>query len=265
MGSDWVHQSSPRIDLRVGPRRSPDQAPVGVLEAMLNQISEENRRLTEMVRDMYTNYSALRRRLSYLASVAPCEKGSASPKRKRVDCDKHAASDGEHACKRSREDAMAKTSKVYVRTDPSDPSLVVMDGYQWRKYGQKVTRGNPFPRAYFRCSFAPSCPVKKKVQRSAEDKSLLVATYEGVHNHKRPSLDEVYTVMCASHINSSAPSIDPDVTRQPDVDRCLGEIESPKFDTALVEQMVATLTKDPNFTAALAAAISERILRDPPA
>ncbi|RRT84291.1 hypothetical protein BHE74_00005510 [Ensete ventricosum] len=92
---------------------------------MLNQISEENRRLTEMVSDMYTNHSALRRRLSDLASVATCEKGPAPPKRKRVDCDKHAASDDEHGCKRSREeDAMAKTSKVYVRTVPSDPSLV---------------------------------------------------------------------------------------------------------------------------------------------
>ena len=56
-----------------------------------------------------------------------------------------------------------KVTRVCTRIDPSDTTLTVKDGYQWRKYGQKVTRDNPSPRAYFRCAYAPSCPVKKKV------------------------------------------------------------------------------------------------------
>lgn len=50
------------------------------------------------------------------------------------------------------------------------------DGYRWRKYGQKLVKGSPFPRSYYKCT-SGSFTMQKHVEQSADNPKLFVVTY----------------------------------------------------------------------------------------
>ncbi|CAL9123318.1 unnamed protein product [Musa textilis] len=74
--------------------------------------------------------------------------------------------------------------RVVVQTQ-SDIDILD-DGYRWRKYGQKVVKGNPNPRSYYKCT-TMGCPVRKHVERASHDLRSVITTYEGKHNHDVPA------------------------------------------------------------------------------
>ncbi|KAI3667804.1 hypothetical protein L6452_42873 [Arctium lappa] len=62
---------------------------------------------------------------------------------------------------------------------------ILDDGYRWRKYGQKVVKGNPNPRSYYKCTTL-GCSVRKHVERASHDLRSVITTYEGKHTHDVP-------------------------------------------------------------------------------
>eukprot|EP00256_Glycine_max_P057195 XP_014624934.1 WRKY transcription factor 63 isoform X1 [Glycine max] len=170
-----------------------------------------------------------------------------------------------------------KPLQIFVKTHPKDDSLIVKDGYQWRKYGQKVTKDNASPRAYFRCYMAPICPAKKKVQRCLHDKSILVAIYDGEHSHgpldesssstpkgSSPVANNKLPLMTSVPNYIEAMNIDLALSGWSQTDRrhcedVMQQNNNNGGSNIKIEEYVSSLIKDPDFTMSLAEAVARTI------
>ncbi|KAL8167843.1 hypothetical protein V2J09_009342 [Rumex salicifolius] len=218
----------------------------GSLVEMVSRIERDNAKIIKSLAELFDKYEEMHRHLIHLTTPQKAHSlDDVLRKRKAAELsNEEEANSDEICCRRARlMNYKPKISTAFVRVDQSDSSLAVKDGYQWRKYGQKVTRDNPSPRAYYKCSFAPLCPVKKKVQRSVEDATVVVVTYEGEHNHKRPPIGD-FCLFSPPPLSSGNEAED-DVT---------------EARVHLLEQMASALTKQPCFTSDLASAIYSQVL-----
>ncbi|KAA3459530.1 putative WRKY transcription factor 32 [Gossypium australe] len=79
------------------------------------------------------------------------------------------------------------------------------DGYRWRKYGQKMVKGNSNPRNYYRCTSA-GCPVRKHIETAVDNTNAVVITYKGVHDHDMPVPKKRHGPSSAPLVAAAAPA-----------------------------------------------------------
>ncbi|XP_021814047.1 probable WRKY transcription factor 32 isoform X3 [Prunus avium] len=79
------------------------------------------------------------------------------------------------------------------------------DGYRWRKYGQKMVKGNPHPRNYYRCTSA-GCPVRKHIETAIDNTSAVIITYKGIHDHDMPVPKKRHGPPSAPLVAAAAPA-----------------------------------------------------------
>lgn len=206
-------------------------------------------------------------------------------------CDDKLPKNQNQVLSRSSGEEAAAAPKRIVSVQTTSVTSLVSDGCHWRKYGQKMTRNSTLPRSYYKCAMVPGCPVKKQVQRCAEDPTIVKTTYEGEHTHPlcmytsnfvaENQFIPVSVAIPKISTSSTSPTITLDLTdNRPNpelhlqsTDLAAGSLQNSTSlpgnnvqllaqnrNSSVVQEFLASIKEDPNFTAALAVAIAGSLL-----
>ncbi|KAK4438961.1 WRKY transcription factor 71 [Sesamum alatum] len=159
----------------------------GVVSCSNNNNCNNSNEVAHVIRDAAENPPTPNSSGSFSSPEAGVDEESSSKGKKDLQLKVCEGGDGKSKKlkgKKTKEEKKVREARFAFMTKSEVDNLE--DGYRWRKYGQKAVKNSPFPRSYYRCT-GQKCNVKKRIERSHEDPSVVITTYEGQHNHHSPA------------------------------------------------------------------------------